>query len=67
MKLIKSDSNRKFDSVYYFVNEFGGIEYTQDRIDEYASQALKCLEAFPESEPKNALSELVSFISNREY
>lgn len=67
MKLIKSDSNKKFDTVYYFVEEFGGIEYTQKKILQFANLALDSISDFANSESKESLVELVSFVSNREY
>ena len=67
MKLIKSDSSKKFDTVYYFVNEFGGIDYTVNKISHYTDMALKSLEPFTDSESKESLIELASFVSNREY
>lgn len=67
MKLIKSDSNKKFDTVYYFVEEFGGIEYTQKKILHFANLALDSISDFANSESKESLVELVSFVSNREY
>ena len=67
MKLIKSESHKKFDSVYYFVEEYGGIEYTQKKISEYAGQALASLKSFANNESKESLTELISFVSTREY
>lgn len=67
MKLIKSDSNKKFDTVYYFVEEFGGIEYTQKKISHFANLALESITDFADSESKESLVELISFVSNREY
>ncbi|MCX6161807.1 MAG: polyprenyl synthetase family protein [Ignavibacteriae bacterium] len=67
MKLIKSDSAKKFDSVYYFVAQNGGIEYTKEKIDRYTTTAVKALEYFDDSESKSSLLELVQFLSVREY
>ncbi|MCE1165351.1 MAG: polyprenyl synthetase family protein [Bacteroidetes bacterium] len=67
MKLIKSDSSKKFDTVYYFVEEFGGINYTIDKISHYANLALDSLAHFADSESKESLTELVSFVTTREY
>jgi len=67
MKLIKSESHKKFDSVDYFVEEYGGIEYTQNKISEYAEQALASLKSFSNNDSKESLAELVSFVSTREY
>lgn len=67
MKLIKSDSKIKFDEVYNFVNEFGGIEYTNSKTDFYCSVAKKSIAGYPGSDVKTSLYELLNFIGNREY
>lgn len=67
MRLIKSESQKKFDSVYYFVEEYGGIEYTQEKIFKYSEQALEAIKSFANNESKESLTELVSFVSTREY
>lgn len=67
MRLIKSESQKKFDSVYYFVEEYGGIEYTQEKIFKYSEQALAAIKSFANNESKESLTELVSFVSTREY
>lgn len=67
MKLIKSESGKKFEAVYYFVEQYGGIEYTQKKISHYAGLALSSLDKFTNSDSKDSLAELVSFVSNREY
>jgi len=67
MKLIKSDSAKKFDKVYEFVNEYGGINYTDEKIKNYSNDAYAILKKFPDSEIKKSLESLVHFISNREY
>jgi len=67
MKLIKSDSKMKFDEVYNFVNEFGGIEYTNSKTDYYCSAAKKSIAGYPESDVKTSLYELLDFIGEREY
>ncbi len=67
MRLIKSESGKKFDMVYYFVEEFGGIEYTQNKISYYSNLALEAISSFSPSASKESLLELVSFVSEREY
>jgi octaprenyl-diphosphate synthase len=67
MKLIKSDSKMKFDEVYNFVNDFGGIDYTNSKTDFYCSSAKKSIDGYPDSEVKSSLYELLNFIGNREY
>lgn len=66
MKLIK-DEKPKFEEVYNFVNEYGGIEYTNEKIKKYSEQATKLICTFPETETKKALLNLISFISQRQY
>lgn len=67
MKLIKSDSVKKFESVYYFVEEYGGIEYASGKADLYGRKAIDALKSFSDSEAKTSLVELVKFVTKREY
>ena len=67
MKLIKSDSKKKFGQVYDFVNEYGGLDYTQKKIFHFADISKKSLEIFSDSDSKSSLLELVRFVSEREY
>ncbi len=67
MKLIKSDSKKKFDTVLDFVYEFGGIEYTQIKIEEYSNKAKDAISIFEESETKKSLLKLVDFLEVREH
>lgn len=67
MKLIKSDSTKKFTEVFDFVNEYGGIEYAVKKTEEYCNLAENYLKIFPEKDAKTSLLELLAFVSNREY
>ena len=67
MKLIKSDRTKKFDEVLEFVMQFGGVEYTADKINEYSSTAKNSLKDFKESKVKDSMMEFVDFVSGREY
>ncbi len=67
MKLIKSDEKKKFEEVYYFVLEFGGIKYTAEKTKEYCSKAKESLHIFPESDSKNSMISLLNFVSEREF
>ena len=62
IKLIKGKSGRIFDKVYEFVEEYGGLDYTQNKIKEYSSSALESICTFPENEIKSSLKMLVDFI-----
>lgn len=67
MKLIKSDSKKKFDIVHDFVYEFGGMEYTQNKIKEYSQIAKESIGIFKESDTKKSLLKLVDFLEIREH
>lgn len=67
MKLIKSDSSKKFNTVFNFVEEFGGLEYTSDMILKYAGIAESSLSGFKDDELKSSVLELIRFVSKREY
>ena len=67
MKLIKSDRTRKFDEVYEFVINNGGVEYAADKVSEYSDKAKHSLSDFKESNVKNSLIEFSDFVSRREY
>jgi octaprenyl-diphosphate synthase len=67
MKLIKSESKKKFETVYNFVKDFGGIDYTQNKISYYTNLSAGYLKSFKDSDAKNSLLQLLDFISNRDY
>ena len=67
MKLIKGDSIKKFESVYDFVNEYGGIDYTIDKVLYYSKNAKNAISKFTQSEEKTSLFKLIDFVSMREY
>ena len=53
------------EEVRRFVLDGGGIEYATRRLDDYLALALEALEAFPESQHRDALSELARYNSVR--
>lgn len=67
MKLIKSDRTKKFDEVYEFVVENGGVEYALKKADEFSSFAKAALNDFKSSNVKDSMIEFVEFVSKREY
>lgn len=67
MKLIKSDRTKKFDEVYEFVLEYGGIEYAAQKVNEYSAIAKDSILDFNESPVKDSMMEFVDFVSKREY
>ena len=67
MKLIKSDSIKKFESVYYFVEEYGGIEYSIKKSELFGKKATDAIKGFKDSDAKTSLLELINFVTKREY
>lgn len=67
IKMIKSDSIKKFESVYYFVEEYGGIEYSMKKTEHYGKKAADAIRDFKDSDAKTSLLELVNFVTKREY
>jgi octaprenyl-diphosphate synthase len=62
--------NKNKEKVKYVVEEVikaGGIQYAEEKMFFYRDEALKLLNEFPESEVRNALDELVRYITDRTY
>jgi octaprenyl-diphosphate synthase len=55
----------KVDLVMQYVKEYGGLEYAERSMKEYKNEALNILFAFPESEARDAMEELVNFTISR--
>jgi len=67
MNLIKSNNTKKFDEVFYFVNEYGGLDYTVEMTKSYCDKAKLFIENYPSSPAKESLMLLLDFVSEREY
>lgn len=67
MKLIKSDRTRKFDEVYEFVMNNGGVEYAAGKVSEFSDNAKNSLRDFKENNVKDSLLEFADFVSKRDY
>jgi octaprenyl-diphosphate synthase len=69
IRLIK-DKNKNVTSIQYIVNEVhkaGGIQYAQNRMFAYRDEALKLLYEFPDSDIREALEDMVRYITDRTY
>ncbi|MFA4924609.1 MAG: polyprenyl synthetase family protein [Ignavibacteriaceae bacterium] len=65
-KLIKAGSKKdSVNQVINFVHNKNGIVYAEKIAKDYAGKAKKCLESFPESPSKAALSSLIDFVIER--
>lgn len=58
-------NQKKVAEVIDFVNKSGGIQYAETKMHEYKNKALSILEAFPDSQSKSSLKELVLFTTER--
>ena len=58
-------SQQAVEEVIRFANEYGGIEYATDRMNEYKDKAIAALESFPESIYRDALIAMADFVVNR--
>lgn len=67
IKMIKGKKNNVFEKVYNFVSEYGGLEYSKEKIKQYSNDALQSICIFPDSPAKNSLKMLVNFVGEREY
>jgi octaprenyl-diphosphate synthase len=66
MKLIKSDSKKKFDQVYEFVVKYGGIDYSNKKAEMHSAIAKNAISALEDSDSKSSLLEFADFVIDRE-
>jgi len=67
---IIKNQNKKKDKVREVINKViqtGGIEYAVEKMGTYKKEALDILNEFPDSEIKKAMTDLVSFVTDRKY
>ncbi|MCB2203555.1 polyprenyl synthetase family protein [bacterium] len=66
LRALKSGVKRKeIAEILAFVQEYGGIEYADSTAHEYRERAVSCLSALPDSEAKQALTDLTTFVVSR--
>ena len=58
-------SQQAVEEVIRFANEYGGIEYATNRMNEYKDKAIAALKPFPESIYRDALIDMANFVVNR--
>ena len=68
MRIVRQKKKSKADirEVNRFVLEAGGIDYTRNRMKEFADEAYTILLSFPESPARSALQNLVQFTIQRQ-
>lgn len=67
--IVKNESHKrdKVDEVIKLVNQSGGIEYARQKMEDYQQEALNILHTFPASEARDAMEELVAYVTKRKY
>lgn len=67
IRLIKKYSDRpeKVKEVIEFVHRSGGLQYAQKAMEEYSKSAFEILHTFPDVPARQALEELVIFVTQR--
>jgi len=68
INLVKNESHKaeKVDEVIRFVRQSGGLEYARQAMYRYRQEALDLLSAAPESPARQALGDLLMFVTERE-
>lgn len=56
---------KRVKEVISFVKKSGGIEYTQDKMNEYKNKAISILDNYPESEYKSSLLKMIDYVVQR--
>src|SRR5690606_148725 len=67
--IVKNESHKrdKVDEVIKLVNQSGGIDYARQKMEAYQQEALDILHTFPASEARDAMEELVAYVTKRKY
>ncbi|MEZ5026306.1 MAG: polyprenyl synthetase family protein [Chitinophagales bacterium] len=63
----KNEDKEEVQKLIKFIIDKGGIEYTQQKMNNYKSKAFDVLNTIESSEAKNSLIELINFITERNY
>ena len=67
INIVKNNNNdpKKVAEAIDFVINAGGIQYAEQRMNEYKNKALEILSTFPDCASKTSLSELVKYTTER--
>lgn len=67
--IVKNQNTQKdkVAEVIELVKQHGGIEYAKTKMDIYQKEALDILRSFPPSEARDAMEELVAYVTSRKY
>ena len=67
INIVKNHNEEKprVDEVIQFVRDSGGIEYTEQKMEEYKQEAIKLLHYYPPSEDRDSLEEMIRYTVER--
>jgi octaprenyl-diphosphate synthase len=66
IRIIRDGGKKKdLNNVIEFADEYGGIDYTVKKAEEYSAKALEALSILPSSDAKESLTQFVSFVMER--
>jgi octaprenyl-diphosphate synthase len=60
-----SDNPEKVNEVVRFVHHSGGLQYAETTMKSFQQKAFDILRTFPDSDARNSLEELVTFVTER--
>ncbi len=60
-----SENKEKVKEIIQFVRDSGGLEYAREAMYQYREEAFDILHSFPESDARDALEQLVIFVTER--
>ncbi len=63
----QNTNKAKVNEVIDIVKQTGGIEYARKKMQEYQHDAIDILNTFPHSEARDAMQELVAYVTERKY
>ncbi|WP_129020568.1 MULTISPECIES: polyprenyl synthetase family protein [Edaphocola] len=67
--IVKNQNTQKdkVEEVIGLVKQHGGIEYAKTKMEAYQKEALDILHSFPPSEARDAMEDLVAYVTSRKY
>jgi octaprenyl-diphosphate synthase len=67
--IVKNQNTQKdkVEEVIGLVKQHGGIEYARTKMEAYQKEALDILHSFPPSEARDAMEDLVAYVTSRKY
>ena len=61
----RKKTKNEIHEVIQFVTSSGGLEYTENKMNQYRDKALAILDSYPDSEVKDSLKRFVNYTTSR--